>query len=581
MSKRLLVALIIVLLTFLLSASLGARVKVGESVKEKFETTHPYSAVRGIVWEREFHWPGAGYIAIHFSRFNLAPGDYVEISSPDGQYVYTYKEKGKKVRNGKTFISTFWASHIPADTAMVRLYSKNRNPGWGFVIDQWAHGYEPGYIQALISGYQEETTSIESICSSDDKEWAQCYQDTPIYDKSKTVTRLLIGGVSACTGWLVGSEGHIITNNHCISTQSDADNTDYEFMAEGTQCNSNCATPGGCPGVVEASSGTLVKTNASLDYTLIRLPTNLTGKYGYLQLRNSLPTIGERIYIPQHPNAWGKQIAVTSDVDGGYCQVYSTNETPCNGGPGDIGYYADTAAGSSGSPLIAYQDHLVIALHHCANCPNRGVPIYAIISDLAGNLPVNAIPGPINPPTDPGYLTATATTCNQVNLTWQDNSSNENGFKIERSTNGSPFSLIATITANSTAYNDTTVAENSPCSYRVKAYNTNGDSGYSNIADITTPACPLAPPDPPTNLRAKPGKTNITLAWTDNSTNETGFRLFRGTTSGNLSLIANLSANTTSYNDLSLPRRTRYYYKVCATNTSGERCSSTISARTK
>jgi hypothetical protein len=193
----------------------------------------------------------------------------------------------------------------------------------------------------------------------------------------------------------------VITNNHCISTSTDANNTDYEFMAEGATCTTNCASWGACPGTVAASSGTLIKTNSSLDYTLILLPTNVTGTYGYLQLRNSLPTIGERIYIPQHPGAYGKQLAVDSDVDGGYAEVYSTSQTPCTGGPGDIGYYADTAGGSSGSPVLAYSDHFVVALHHCANCPNRGVPIPSIITDMGSSLPANAVGGTIPDPDPP------------------------------------------------------------------------------------------------------------------------------------------------------------------------------------
>lgn len=63
----------------------------------------------------------------------------------------------------------------------------------------------------------------------------------------------------------------------------------------------------------------------------------------------------------------------------------------------------DTEGGSSGSPVFAYDDGCVIALHHCrgsAFCstgvpasddPNRGVPTPAIISDLGANLPNNAL----------------------------------------------------------------------------------------------------------------------------------------------------------------------------------------------
>ena len=42
------------------------------------------------------------------------------------------------------------------------------------------------------------------------------------YVRAKAVARLLIGGTSACTGWLIGSEGHLLTNEHCIHNASDA-----------------------------------------------------------------------------------------------------------------------------------------------------------------------------------------------------------------------------------------------------------------------------------------------------------------------------------------------------------------------
>ncbi|NIO80977.1 MAG: PKD domain-containing protein [Candidatus Aminicenantes bacterium] len=397
MMKRIPVFFIVtlVLLMFTVgSTCLYSKVQVGEEVLTKYQTDHPYKGEKGVVWEKTFHWPNAGYIAIHFAEFDLASDDYVEISSPDGRYVYTYKEKGKWVKEKgdkkAKQISEFWATHIPGDTVNVKLVSSNRKAGFGFVIDKWARGYEKGYIDAVLAGLEQDAV-IEAICNADDKEWAKCYEGTEMYNKAKAVCRLLIGGTSACTGWLLGSEGHVMTNNHCISTQSSAGNTDYEFMAEGATCSTNCASWGACPGVVEASAGTLIKTNSSLDYTLILLPTNVTSTYGYLQLRDALPTIGERIYIPQHPGAWGKQLAVNSDTDGPFAKIYSTNEPPCIGGPGDIGYYADTAGGSSGSPVLAYNDHLVVSLHHCANCPNRGLPIPNIVSDLGADLPANAV----------------------------------------------------------------------------------------------------------------------------------------------------------------------------------------------
>jgi len=185
------------------------------------------------------------------------------------------------------------------------------------------------------------------------------------------------------------------------------------------------------------------------------------------------------------------------------------------------------------------------------------------------------------PPAAPTDLTATVASCSQINLGWTDNSGDETSFKIERSTDGSNFSEIASVGANVTSYNNTGLTAGTTYYYRVRAYNGGGYSGYTNTANAATPVCPPAPPAAPSNLTATPGRNNVALNWTDNSNNETGFRVYRGTTSSNLVLIATVGANVTTYNNTGLARRTTYYYKVCAYNAEGESCSATIQTKTK
>ena len=111
-----------------------------------------------------------------------------------------------------------------------------------------------------------------------------------VYNQARAVARLLVGGSFTCTGWLVGCEGHLITNNHCIANTVAAVNTDYEFMAEGEFCTTDCFGSLLCPGTVEATSATLIQTDVALDYSLLRLPTNLVSSYGFMTLRPDGPT---------------------------------------------------------------------------------------------------------------------------------------------------------------------------------------------------------------------------------------------------------------------------------------------------
>ena len=74
----------------------------------------------------------------------------------------------------------------------------------------------------------------------------------------------------------------------------------------------------------------------------------------------------------------------------------------------------------------------------------------------------------------------------EANLSWNDNSSNESGFRIERSSDGQSFSEIATVGVNTTTYFDTGLQSNTTYWYRVNAYNEFGESGYTNVVSLTT-----------------------------------------------------------------------------------------------
>jgi hypothetical protein len=93
------------------------------------------------------------------------------------------------------------------------------------------------------------------------------------------------------------------------------------------------------------------------------------------------------------------------------------------------------------------------------------------------------------PPSAPtGLMVALGTTASQLRLSWTDAATNEDGFKVERKTgvNGT-YGQLATVVANSTGYVDAAVTAGTTYCYRVQAYNTTGDSAYSNEA-CATPA---------------------------------------------------------------------------------------------
>jgi len=77
----------------------------------------------------------------------------------------------------------------------------------------------------------------------------------------------------------------------------------------------------------------------------------------------------------------------------------------------------------------------------------------------------------------------------KVKLTWQDNSTNENTFEVERCKGSTctNFGVIGAVSVNETLYTDQRVARTTTYRYRVRATSNVGYSGYSNIATTTTP----------------------------------------------------------------------------------------------
>lgn len=91
-------------------------------------------------------------------------------------------------------------------------------------------------------------------------------------------------------------------------------------------------------------------------------------------------------------------------------------------------------------------------------------------------------------PAAPSGLSAAAAGSSSINLTWTDNSTNETGFKLERKTgSGGTYAEIAgSIAANATSYSNTGLTASTTYFYRIRSYNTAGNSSYSNEVSATT-----------------------------------------------------------------------------------------------
>lgn len=111
----------------------------------------------------------------------------------------------------------------------------------------------------------------------------------------------------------------------------------------------------------------------------------------------------------------------------------------------------------------------------------KGIVTYSNYSNTDSDVTFDVVPAA---PTDLSGNVYYATSTPYVYLTWTDNSNNEAGFNIERSTNGINFSKIGIVPQNQTYYYDWRVIANSIYYYKVRASNNYGNSDYSNIIQV-------------------------------------------------------------------------------------------------
>ena len=165
------------------------------------------------------------------------------------------------------------------------------------------------------------------------------------------------------------------------------------------------------------------------------------------------------------------------------------------------------------------------------------------------------------PPAATG-LTATAASSNKISLKWTDNSNNETGFNLYRKKGLEPWALLVTTDMNVTKYNDASALGNAASSsyrYCLTACNAAGCSPATGTAIV---------PFKLTGIKVASSAGKINLTWTDTSSNETGFQVYRSTgtcaSPGSWKLIATTAANEHAYHDSEVTAGTPYAYKVRA-----------------
>ena len=137
---------------------------------------------------------------------------------------------------------------------------------------------------------------------------------------------------------------------------------------------------------------------------------------------------------------------------------------------------------------------------------------------------------------------------------------------------GSIVSYLWNFGDGTTATGTTTSHTYSSAGSYVARLTVTDNQGASSSTTVTLQANANSIPAAPSSLTAVAvSKSQINLAWTDNSSNETGFKIERctGVTCTNFSQIATVGANVLKYSNSGLKRNTTYRYRVRAYNAAG------------
>lgn len=145
------------------------------------------------------------------------------------------------------------------------------------------------------------------------------------------------------------------------------------------------------------------------------------------------------------------------------------------------------------------------------------------------------------------------------------------GYKVYRGTSANGETLLTTVSATTTSYNDTAVTNGTTYYYRVAAVNKIGTSATSNEVALT-PAVSAAP-SAPRKLKARGTQDGVTLTWwapaSQGTAPVTAYKVYRGIAPGQGTLLMTVG-NVTSTADTTAQSGVVYYYTVTAVNSVGE-----------
>ncbi len=266
-----------------------------------------------------------------------------------------------------------------------------------------------------------------------------------------------------------------------------------------------------------------------------------------------------------------------SSASAGNAQVSLSWTAPSDGGSAITSYKLYRGTTANGESLL--KDVGNVLTYTDTGLNNGQVYYYKVsavnnVGEGSGSNELSATP--VAPKTAPAAPTLTSATAGdtQVSLSWSapsDGGSTITGYKVYRGTASGGETLLTTL-GSVLSYVDRSVSNGGTYYYVVSAVNSVGEGAKSNERSAS-PVAPDTVPAAPSLTAATAGDAKVTLSWTapssDGGSAVTGYKIYRGTTSGSETLLTTVG-NVLTYVDSTAVNGQTYYYKVSAVNAVGE-----------
>ena len=307
----------------------------------------------------------SNFLKLHFSRINLPQNSYVEFEYGDNVI-----QRENFYQMNETVVT------IPSSGVNIRV----RLPLLTDVEN----------VFSLFLDLIEHDNNSRAIIGQDERKPYMCHEGSPIAEYALSSAAARIGGWGSCS--LIGSENHVLTNNHVVESDPNLINGEIWF----NWFNETCSSTSPVTEPVRLKPGRVLKRGISAsdnDYALFTLDefdylnSNVKALFGGLALSQSNPVKGENIYIPQYGDGGLRPMHIGDIKNGKFAEILNVEN---NGNK--IVHNADTQGGSSGSPVISRASNQIIGLHWGGGSVNVGVAVQNLNAELGGLIGNSNIP---------------------------------------------------------------------------------------------------------------------------------------------------------------------------------------------